>query len=149
MADRIIEKINEGVRLIKNNLNKDDLNILLNYAKNVDESLWNKNQEDNEFWSGRYIHYDDIENDEVKKVMISLMARINKAIRLEYNIDNQVYSDLLQFVRLCFASTSRVTEVARYSPLSVLHGMRCPHGIGRESWDREHSIAVVGRQFPN
>ncbi len=99
MADRIIEKINEGVRLIKNNLNKDDLNILLNYAKNADENLWNKNNDDNDFWNGRYIHYADVTDDEVKKVMISLMARINKAIRLEYNTDNQVYSDLLQFVR--------------------------------------------------
>ena len=94
----IIEKIND-IRLVKNNLNKDDLDILLNYAKNVDESFWNKNQDDNKFWSGRYIHYNDVENDEVKKVMISLMSKISKVIQLEYNIDKPVYSDLLQFVR--------------------------------------------------
>lgn len=84
--------------IIKNFLNKDDCEYLINTVKNVD--CWEKNHGD--FWENRILSDTTIYKDIDKiagRLLYDVRIKISDVIKKEYKLSKQVYPDLCQVVR--------------------------------------------------
>ena len=89
------------IKIYKNFLDTPDIDKLINYAKNCNEEKWQVKESlpAKDFWQGRFIHACDVKDKEIQQLLITNRLNIIKEIKKAYKIEQELYGDLLQFVR--------------------------------------------------
>ena len=84
-------------KLVKDLASKDECNDLVNYASKL--TIWDKSS--HPFWDDRVINARTIANDckPVARLMVDIRNRAKEKIKEVYQLDKEIYPDLLQMVR--------------------------------------------------
>ena len=88
------------VKVHRNFIDKATTTKLINYAKNFSEEEWQaKGGFDTDFWHGRFVHAQDVKDEDIQQMLLTNRLNIIKEIKKSYKIKKDLYGDLLQFVR--------------------------------------------------
>ena len=85
-----------NIKVYNNFLSEQEISDLLEYSKRS-EMEWGK--ADVQFWDGRFIHNKDIKEYEISSLLIEKREQIKGIIKEDFNVDENLYSDMLQIVR--------------------------------------------------
>tara|TARA_Y100001970_G_scaffold121071_1_gene150156 strand:+ start:42889 stop:43446 length:558 start_codon:yes stop_codon:yes gene_type:complete len=85
-----------SIKIYENFLDSQEIDVLVNFSKQPN-NVWGSAEV--EFWNQRFIHYKNIDNESVRKILITKRKEISELIRKDFEIKETLYSDLLQIVR--------------------------------------------------
>ena len=92
------------VKTYKNFIDKNENDLLLNYCKNIDESIWGvlpESYNNNNFWDGRTIQSNQIfkDNKKIYNILNKYKNNLINNIKKDYKVLHELYNDTMSIVR--------------------------------------------------